>query len=106
MHFLFDWFSQRFGYALIADEFEYAYNNGWLPIYKNESTEEGSSSFTKPFILKAVSIAIRNHLLSNMDRSEIRSTLKNFQTIVNCRIITIRMYYICIIVPSFIMPTY
>lgn len=78
LHFLFDWFSQRFGYALIADEFEYAYNNGWLPIYKNESTEEGSSSFTKPFILKAVSIAIRNHLLSNMDRSEIRSTLKEF----------------------------
>lgn len=78
LHFLFDWFSQRFGYALIADEFEYAYNNGWLPIYKNKSSKEDSSFFTKPFILKAVPIAIRNHLLSNMDRSEIWLTLKEF----------------------------
>ncbi len=78
LHFLFNWFRQRFGYGLIANEFENAYNNGWLPTYKNKSATEGTSFFTKPFIIKAISMAKQHHLLSNMDGSEIWLALKEF----------------------------
>ena len=78
LHFLFKWFRQRFGYGLITDEFENAYNNGWLPQYINRETSKSVSPFTKPFILEAIKMAKYNRLLSNISEVEIGSILKEF----------------------------
>lgn len=78
LHFLFNWFRQRLGYRLISDEFEHVYNDGWLPTYKNKPVTEGPSFFAKPFVVEAVLMAKQNHLLLDMDRTEIWSILKEF----------------------------
>lgn len=78
LHFLFDWFRQRSGYVLAMDEFEYVYNNGWLPVYKNEASTRNTSFFNDSLIREAFRVALQNSLLPNMGWRDKFMLLKEF----------------------------